>query len=229
MKIRTLAGAACAALLLSDPHALRAQADAVPGPGAPSERPGKPFWKKQGKPGGPMTPGLPPEEAQRLAAAREKAKNDPTVRSLKEARDALDQQLEQAVDAAVLAADPGLAPTLEKVKQSRDRAKGMRDRFQSLTPEQRQQLKSAREAAKDDPEVVAAREKMKSADSPEARREAGQAMHEAMKAAMVKQDPSLAGLLERLGPPPGGPGGPRNMDGPRGPMGPPPGMEEGPE
>ena len=215
MNTRLLTGALCAAFMVCSPHGSPAQPT-----DAPSERPGKPHWKKHGKPGGPMA-GLPPEEAQRLGAAREKAKNDPTVRSLLEAREALDGQLESAMDAAILAADPGLAPTLEKVKQSRDRAKGLRDRFESLTPEQRQQLKSARQAAKDDPEVVAAREKMKSADSPEARREAGKAMHEAMKAAMVKQDPSLAGLLEQLGPPPGGPRGPG------GPMGPPPGMEDG--
>jgi len=228
MNIRTFAGALCAALILCTPQALRAQpSDAPTDSGTPSERPGKPYWKKHGKPGGPMMAGLPPEEAKRLAAAREKAKADPTVRSLKEARDAIDEQLEKAVGAAILAADPGLAPTLEKVKQSRDRAKGMRDRFESLTPEQRQQLKSARQAAKDEPEVVAAREKMKSAESPEARREAGKALHQAMKAAMIKKDPSLAGLLEQLGPPPGGPGGPHDQDGPGGPMGPPPGMEDG--
>ena len=144
--------------------------------------------------------GLPPEEAQRLAAAREKAKADPTVRSLREAREALDAQLGKAMDAAILAADPGLGPVLEKVKQSRDRAKGMRDRFESLTPEQRQKLKAARQAAKDDPEVVAAREKMRSAESPEARREAGRSMREAMKSAMLEQNPDLAPLLKQLRP-----------------------------
>jgi Spy/CpxP family protein refolding chaperone len=225
MNIRTLAGAFCAALLLCTPQALQAQSSPPSGPGAPAERPGKPYSKKHGKPGGPAAPGLPPEEAMRLSAAREKAKADPTVRSLKEAREALDKQLENAVNAAILAADPGLAPVLEKVKQSRDRAKGMRDRFESLTPEQREQLKSARQAAKDDPEVVAAREKMKSADSPEARREAGKAMREAMKAAMLKQDPSLGPLLEQLGPRMGGPDGPGGRPG--GPMGPPPGTEDG--
>jgi Spy/CpxP family protein refolding chaperone len=197
MNTRRLTGALCAAFLVCSLHGSPAQTD------APSERPGKPHWKKHGKPGGPMA-GLPPEEAQRLAAARDKAKDDPTVRSLKEARDAIDAQLENAMSAAILAADPGLAPTLEKVKQSRDRAKGMRDRFESLTPEQRQQLRAARQAAKDDPEVVAAREKMKSADSPGARREAGRAMREAMKAAMLKKDPGLADLMEKLGPPPPG-------------------------
>jgi hypothetical protein len=165
--------------------------------------------------------GLDREEAKRLAAARNKAKEDPTVRSLIEARDAVDQQLESAVSAAILAAEPGLAPTLEKVKQSRDRARGMRDRFESLTPEQREQLKSARRAALDDPEVVAAREKMKPASTPEARREAGRAMHEAMKAAVIKQNPDLAPLLEQLGPPLGGPRGPGGF------MGPPPGMQDG--
>ena len=222
MNIRTLAGALCAAIIVSLPSVARAQDDAPFGPPAPSEKSGRPHWKKQGGPGGPdrPMPGLPPEEAQRLAAAREKAKGDPTVRSLKDARDALDEQLEKAVNAAMLAADPGLAPVLEKVKQSRDRAKKMRDRFESLTPEQRQQLKAARQAAKADPSVVAAREKMKSANSPEERREAGKALHQAMKAAMTKQNPDLAPLLEQLGPPPGGPGGP--MDGRGGPDGPPP-------
>jgi hypothetical protein len=72
----------------------------------------------------------------------------------------------------------------------------------------------------------AAREKMKSADSPEARREAGKAMHEAMKAAMLKQNPDLGPLLQQLGPPPmGGPGGPGRPGGPD-PMGPPPGMDD---
>jgi hypothetical protein len=167
--------------------------------------------------------GLDREEAQRLAAAKDKAKNDPTVRSLKEARDAVDKQLESAMNAAIVAADPGLAPTLEKVKQSRDRARGMRDRFESLTPEQREQLKAARQAAQDDPEVMAAREKMRAADSPEARREAGRAMQEAMKAAAIKKNPDLAPLLEQLGPPPGEPRGPR------GPQGPAPQMPDGNE
>jgi len=163
------------------------------------------------------------DERARLEAAQEKAKNDPTVRSLLEAKESLEEQLASAMRAAVIAADPTLAPALDKIRDARGRAKEMRNKFESLTPEQREQLKAARSAAKDDPAVVAAREKMKSADSPEARRAAGKEMHEAMKAAMAKKDPGLAGLLEKLGPPPGGPGGPHRPDGP---MGPPPGMEQ---
>ncbi len=170
---------------------------------------------------------LPPDERKRLEAAREKANNDPTVRSLLEAKENIEEQLAVAMRAAMVAADPALAPTLDKIRDARGRAKDMRNRYESLTPEQREQLKSARAAAKDDPAVVAAREQMKSAESPEARRAAGKAMHEAMKAAVTKQNPSLAGLLEKLGPPPGGPGRPGGPAG--GPMGPPPGMEDGME
>jgi hypothetical protein len=201
MNPKVLLGALCAAIVVCDAPRAQTQAN-QPDTAEPS---GKPNRKKHGKHGGPDNPmgGLPPEEARRLGAAREKAKEDPTVRSLKEARDALDQQLEKAMDAALLAADPGLAPVLEKVKQSRDRAKGMRDRFESLSPEQREQLKAARQKTQDDPEVVAAREKMKSASSPEERREAGKSMHQVMKAAVLKQNPDLAPLLQQLGPPPG--------------------------
>ena len=227
IRINTMAAVLCGLLVICSPSALRAQGGPPSGSDESYERPGKPHWKKKhGKQGGPGA-GLPPEEAQRLAAARDKAKEDPTVRSLKEARDAIDQQLEAAMSAAILAADPGVAPVLEKVKESRERARAMRERFESLTPEQKQQLRSARQAAKDDPSVVAAREKMKAAKTPEERREEGKAMHEAMKAAMIKQNPDLAPLLEQIGPPPGGPDGPMGgPDGPDGgPMGPPPGLE----
>jgi hypothetical protein len=219
MKSLVLSAALCAALVTVAPGNLQAQNP------TPTERPAKPPGKKQGRPDGPRESmaGLDREEARRLATARDKAKDDPTVRSLKEARDAVDKQLESAMNAAIVAADPGLAPTLEKVKQSRDRARGMRDRFESLTPEQREQLKAARQAAQDDPEVMGAREKMRAADSPEARREAGRAMQEAMKAAAIKKNPDLAPLLEQLGPPPGEPRGPR------GPQGPAPQMPDGNE
>jgi len=161
----------------------------------PQGRPGA-TWKKSGQPAG---PGLSDDERQRLAAAREKAKNDSTVRSLEQARQAIDAQLQSAMNAAMVAADPSLAPTLEKVKQSRDRAQRIRRGVDSLTPGQREQLKQARQAAMRDPAVQAAREKMKTADSPEARKQAGQEMREAVKAAVTKENPELAPVMERLG------------------------------
>jgi len=193
---------------------LSAQDDSQSQPGRPA---GGFQGKERGRPHGPPSGAkLTPEEHRKLSAAREKAKDDPTVRSLHEAKQKVEEQLANAMRAAMLAADPSLGPTLDKIKGARDRAKDMRDKFESLTPEQRQQLMSARQKAKDDPTVQSAREKMRDAQGPEAKRAAAREMHEAMKAAMLKADPSLGSLLDQLGPP--GPGGP---DGP-----PPPDMEE---
>ncbi|MFM8719944.1 MAG: hypothetical protein ACKOFH_10520 [Chthoniobacterales bacterium] len=205
---------------------LSAQDDSQSQPG----RPGGGFHgKERGRPHGPpFGAKLTPEEHQKLSAAREKAKDDPTVRSLHEAKQKVEEQLANAMRAAMLAADPSLGPTLDKIKEARDRAKDMRDKFESLTPEQRQQLKSARQKAKDDPAVQAAREKMRDAQGPEAKRDAAREMHEAMKAAMLKADPSLGPLLEKLGPGMMGPRPPHRRgpdgEGPDGP--PPPDMEE---
>ncbi len=201
MKSLLLSGALGAALLLAVSPSAPAQTGPAP------DRP-KAGWSKPGKSGG--EPALSADERQRLVAARERAKNDPTVRSLEQAREAIEDQLQNAMNAAMVAADPALAPTLEKVKASRERAKGMSDRFRSLSPEQREQLKVAQQKAMQDPEVIAARAKMKSAESPEARRQAAEAMRTAVKAAVAKDNPELAPLLEQLGPPEErGPRGPR--------------------
>jgi len=157
----------------------------------------KPHQRKHDK----MGDNLPPEEMQRLAAAKEKAKNDPTVRSLQEARTAIDTQLENAMRAAMMAADPTLGPVLDKIKEARARAKGMRDRFESLTPEQKESLKAARESVKNDPAVQAAREKIRAAQGPEAKKDATRELLQATKAAVLKQNPELEPLLDRLGPP----------------------------
>jgi hypothetical protein len=232
MKFPALCTALAAALLLHGQPSATAQTTGSPTADPSAQRPEK-KEKRDGKPRrdhGMPAPDISPDEAKRLAEARQKADQDPTVRSLKEARAAVEQQLENAMSAAILAADPGLAPVLEKVKQARSRAKNVRDKFESLTPSQKAALMKARNEAKDDPSVVAAREKMKAAKTPEERREAGKGMHEAMKAAMIKANPELASILNELGPPPpppppGSPMGP--PPGPGGPMGPPPG-EGGP-
>lgn len=144
---------------------------------------------------------LPPDEMQRLVAAKDKAKNDPTVRSLQEARSAIDAQLENAMRAAMLSADPSLGPILDKVKAARGRAKDLRDRFESLTPEQKMALKAARESVKTDPTVQAAREKFKAASGPEAKKDAARELFQAMRVAVLKQNPELEPLLDLLGPP----------------------------
>ncbi len=65
----------------------------------------------------------------------------------------------------------------------------MREALQSLTPAERQQLKAAREKAEADPAVAAAQENAKSAMK---------AAHEAMRAAMLKADPTIGPILDKL-------------------------------
>ena len=65
----------------------------------------------------------------------------------------------------------------------------LREALESLTPAERQQLMTARQKAESDPAVAAAREKVK-----EAMKEA----HEASKAAMLKADPTLGPILEKV-------------------------------
>jgi hypothetical protein len=146
------------------------------------------------------TRGLDRAEAQRLAAARERAKNDPTVKALLSARESVDEQIKNAMHAAILAAEPDLAPALERVRQSSERAGAVKQGLRELTPEQRQQLQAARAAAQQDPAVIAAREQLKAADQPEARRAAARGVGAAMQEAMLRHDPSLAPLLAQMGP-----------------------------
>lgn len=65
----------------------------------------------------------------------------------------------------------------------------MRDRLASLTPEERQTLKAARQKAKEDPAVKAA-EATKETDR--------KGFHRTMAEAMVRADPSVKPILEKL-------------------------------
>ena len=65
----------------------------------------------------------------------------------------------------------------------------MHEVLQSLTPAERQQLQAAHQKAAADPAVAAAREKAK-----EAMKEA----HDAMNAAMLKADPNIGPILDKL-------------------------------
>jgi hypothetical protein len=70
----------------------------------------------------------------------------------------------------------------------------------NLSDAERQQLKALHEQVKNNPAVTAAREAMKSASTPEARRDAEKALHEVRRDAMVKADPSIKPILEKLRP-----------------------------
>ena len=65
----------------------------------------------------------------------------------------------------------------------------IRETLESLTPEERQKVMAARQKAEADPAVAAARQNAETAMK---------AAHEAMQAAMLKADPTLGPILDKL-------------------------------
>ena len=80
------------------------------------------------------------------------------------------------------------APKHEKGKHGPGGPDGpLREALEGLTPAEREQLKAARQKAESDPAVVAAKQ---SGDK--------KAAHDAMHAAMLKADPTLGPILEKV-------------------------------
>jgi len=184
----------------------------VPAPGGQGES--GPFREKiRDK----MMENLPPELRARFEAAREKAMQDPKIQELKNKADGINEEFRKAMREAMMKADPELAEILKN--QFKGKMKGGKPGeppgFANLSDADRQKLMAVREKAKSDPAVVAAEEKKKNAKSPEERAAADKEFHAAMRAALLKADPSLAPLIDKIkppgrqgppGPPPEGPG-----------------------
>lgn len=171
---------------------------------------------------------LTPEERAKLQAAREKIKGDEEVKAAAEAARKAQQALGAIVDAKLLEADPSLKPILDKLKEARETmanrrgpgegpgpggpggpdgpglekpgkpAKPGKDDVGALTEEERATLKTARAAAKEDPAVAAARTKVQSAESQEAKKTAQAELQAALRSAMVKANPETASILEKI-------------------------------
>ena len=148
---------------------------------------------------------LPPDVRERFEAAREKAMQDPNVKELKAKADAAGGALRAAVREAMRKTDPGLAEILKKNagKKFQDEKDGGKPGAERPGPAQlsegdRQKLMAARETAKSDPAVQAAEEKKKAAATPEDRRAATDEFFKAMRAAVLKADPSLEPILDQL-------------------------------
>lgn len=161
---------------------------------------------------GPMA-GLTKEEREQVRAAHDKAvEQDPT----------LEQKMEAAHKAmydAMIAVDPAVAPILDKMKPRKwgrnqgggpdQKGKRIRDErggeprhgppgIANLTEGEREQLKALHEQVKANPTVSAAHEELKRAATPQARRSAEEALKKASHDAMVKLDPTIEPILEKL-------------------------------
>jgi hypothetical protein len=176
---------------------------------------------------GPMAQLGESERAQLKAAHDEAIQKDPSLeRGIELARQAM-EKARKAMNDAMIAVDPTVEPILAKIappkrgggpgagrapgdqagpstatnsvrpwKKEGPGPKGMAN----LNESERQQLKALHEQVKNDPSVIAARDARREAVTPEARKEAEQAMHLAVRNAMIAADPSIAPVLEKLKP-----------------------------
>ena len=137
---------------------------------------------------------LPPETRKRFEAAREKALQNPKLQELRQAAESAKRDFLKAMRDRMLEIDPGLADIVKKRAAER---KGWKDDSGNLTEDERQKLTSAREKAENDVAVQAAEEK---------RREASEEYRKVLREAMIKDDPSVAALMEKMaGKPPSSP------------------------
>ncbi len=129
---------------------------------------------------------LPPETRERFVAAREKALQNPKLQELRHAAESAKTDFLKAMRDRMLEIDPGLADIVKKRASERKRWK---DDSSNLSEDERQKLTSAREKAENDAAVQAAEEK---------RREASEEYRKVLREAMIKDDPSVAPLLEKM-------------------------------
>lgn len=176
-------------------------------------------------PRGPMA-NLTEQERTQLKAAHDKAtqQNPALEEAMKSAHQAIEKARKEMHDAMV-AIDPSVAPILAKIEAPKwggqgkgqhggpgkggDGSGGQRHApppgMANLTEQERTRLKAAHEQIKSDPSVVAAHEALKTATTHDARHAAHEALRQAADAALLKADPSLGPILEKLhqaGPPP---------------------------
>lgn len=145
---------------------------------------------------------LAPEEQQKFRAARRATRGDQGVINAR-------RTLQQAERDALLRADPTLGPTLDKLQAARP-DRGFRSRgggnmggrmgrnLANLSEEERTKLRSAHRAAQSDPAVASARQEIQSATTPEARRAAARQMRKAVRSAMLRSDPSVAPIIQKM-------------------------------
>ena len=147
---------------------------------------------------------LPEETQAKIKAARDKAMQDPEIKALEAKMQSTREEFGRAMWEAIKKADPSLEETLKdsaigkRLEKKRGPGSPGGPGMGQLTDAERERVMTARKAAEKDPAVVAAKQKQAAAGSPAERRTADKDFREAMKGAMLKADPSLAPVLEKL-------------------------------
>ncbi len=161
---------------------------------------------------------LSPENRTRFEEARKKALEDPKIVALREKAESSNREFFDAMRAKMNEIDPGLEQILKdsrsddrgegggKDGKSRRDGRGGEQGISSLTEPERQRLIAAREVAKADPSVQAAEKKRTEAKTPEESHEAGREFGKAVRDAILKLDPSMESILDKVNPGKGGKG-----------------------
>ncbi len=136
--------------------------------------------------GGPFKK-LPDGLRERVEAAQKKAMAEPGIREAREKIALEVAELRERVRKSMFEIDPGLEVAIRAEMPNAklgNETKRQPDGIAGLQPEQRKELLAKREAVKDEPEVVAAREALDRAKTPAERKEAGAAYRAAMENAV---------------------------------------------
>ncbi len=146
---------------------------------------------------------LPQETRKRFEAAREKALQDPKLQELQEAADRAKRDFLKAMREKMLEIDPNLTGVIKNRAGERKSGRGWREEgtspgFGNLSEDELEKLRSAREKAKSDLAVQAAAKKKREANTLEERNVASEDYRRAMREAMVKADPSIVSLLQKM-------------------------------
>lgn len=153
--------------------------------------------------------GITREDMQRIKSALETARGDETVKAARKIADAAQEKLRLAL--RTFAESKGIQPperaegrkgspdggkdkselTAEQIAERRARKRQeFEQRKQDVPPEKMAEIRKVMEGARNDPTVKAAFEESRTAN---------EGLRAAVKAAMLKSDPSLAPLIEKLG------------------------------
>lgn len=160
---------------------------------------------------------LPPEDRRKLMQARRTALADPAVQAAK--ADGDKQALRRAMRETMLRDDPSLAPLLAKARagavrgaattsqpgapglMAADAQRGggaMEKRIAFLPEDERAKLRQAYTAARTDPQLATQRQQWLSAPTTEAKAQAAKSYREAVRNAMLRNDPSIAPILQKV-------------------------------
>ena len=173
--------------------------------GAPRREPA-PFPWQEGrlgdKGGSRVLESLSPEMRERFQAVREKALDDPKLRELRWNAERANREFYKAMREKMLQIDPGLAEIVRKRSIEWRARKLWRDEgvFPSLSDAEREKLMNVLEQVENDPAVQAANKRRLEAKSADEGNAAADDYRKTLREAMAKVDPTIAPILDRLGP-----------------------------